>query len=79
MGGPSRHPEVGFEGSPVGKGEHPNHVVVNKYISTVGNSKRVINEYYSGISCSGRPTIDLFGECETPHSPLFSSLISTSS
>lgn len=46
------------------KGEHPDHVVVIKYIPAVGDSKRAIDEYYSEIFCGGRSTINIFNECE---------------
>ncbi|PBK90232.1 Myo-inositol-1-phosphate synthase [Armillaria gallica] len=47
-----------------GKGEHPDHVVVIKYVPAVGDSKRAIDEYYSEIFCGGRSTINIFNECE---------------
>lgn len=53
-------PEVGAEG----KGEHPDHIVVIKYVPAVGDSKRAIDEYYSEIFCGGRSTINIFNECE---------------
>jgi myo-inositol-1-phosphate synthase len=46
------------------KGEHPDHVVVIKYMPAVGDSKRAINEYYSEIMGGGRSTINIFNECE---------------
>ncbi|KAJ3873923.1 hypothetical protein F5051DRAFT_109271 [Lentinula edodes] len=57
-------PEVGEKGIPVGKGEHPDHIVVIKYVPAVGDSKRAIDEYYSEIFCGGRNTISIFNECE---------------
>lgn len=45
-------------------GEHPDHVVVIKYVPAVGDSKRAIDEYYSEIFCGGRSTINIFNECE---------------
>ncbi|KAJ3714839.1 hypothetical protein EV361DRAFT_964053 [Lentinula raphanica] len=57
-------PEVGPKGVPVGKGEHPDHIVVIKYVPAVGDSKRAIDEYYSEIFCGGRNTISIFNECE---------------
>ncbi|KAJ7903649.1 hypothetical protein B0H14DRAFT_2665787 [Mycena olivaceomarginata] len=36
------------------KGEHPDHIVVIKYVPAVGDSKRAIDEYYSEIFCGGR-------------------------
>ena len=51
------------------KGEHPDHIVVIKYVPAVGDSKRAIDEYYSEIFCGGRQTINIFNECEVriPH------------
>lgn len=57
-------PEVGPKGVPTGKGEHPDHIVVIKYVPAVGDSKRAIDEYYSEIFCGGRSTINIFNECE---------------
>ncbi|KAJ7218631.1 hypothetical protein GGX14DRAFT_695730, partial [Mycena pura] len=45
-------PEVGVKGK-MGKGEHPDHIVVIKYVPAVGDSKRAIDEYYSEIFCGG--------------------------
>ena len=57
-------PEVGEKGVAKGKGEHPDHIVVIKYVPAVGDSKRAIDEYYSEIFCGGRSTINIFNECE---------------
>lgn len=57
-------PEISEKGVPVGKGEHPDHIVVIKYVPAVGDSKRAIDEYYSEIFCGGRSTINIFNECE---------------
>ncbi|KAF5316993.1 hypothetical protein D9611_003480 [Ephemerocybe angulata] len=57
-------PEVGEKGVAIGKGEHPDHIVVIKYVPAVGDSKRAIDEYYSEIFCGGRSTINIFNECE---------------
>ncbi|KAI0046456.1 Myo-inositol-1-phosphate synthase [Auriscalpium vulgare] len=46
------------------KGEHPDHIVVIKYVPAVGDSKRAIDEYYSEILGGGRSTINIFNECE---------------
>ncbi|KAG5652068.1 hypothetical protein H0H81_006423 [Sphagnurus paluster] len=46
------------------KGEHPDHIVVIKYVPAVGDSKRAIDEYYSEIFCGGRSTINIFNQCE---------------
>lgn len=52
------------KGSKAAKGEHPDHIVVIKYVPAVGDSKRAIDEYYSEIFCGGRSTINIFNECE---------------
>ncbi|KAL1687876.1 hypothetical protein GGG16DRAFT_61167 [Schizophyllum commune] len=57
-------PPVDAKGQAVGKGEHPDHIVVIKYVPAVGDSKRAIDEYYSEIFCGGRQTINIFNECE---------------
>lgn len=57
-------PEAGEKGVAIGKGEHPDHIVVIKYVPAVGDSKRAIDEYYSEIFCGGRSTINIFNECE---------------
>ncbi|KAJ7650390.1 hypothetical protein FB45DRAFT_779459 [Roridomyces roridus] len=57
-------PEVTAKGTAAGKGEHPDHIVVIKYVPAVGDSKRAIDEYYSEIFCGGRSTINIFNECE---------------
>ncbi|KAF8625875.1 hypothetical protein AX15_005153 [Amanita polypyramis BW_CC] len=57
-------PVIGAKGVPEGKGEHPDHIVVIKYVPAVGDSKRAIDEYYSEIFCGGRSTINIFNECE---------------
>ena len=57
-------PEIGPKGVSFGKGEHPDHIVVIKYVPAVGDSKRAIDEYYSEIFCGGRSTINIFNECE---------------
>lgn len=46
------------------KGEHPDHLVVIKYVPAVGDSKRAIDEYYSEIMMGGRNTLNIFNECE---------------
>lgn len=56
--------EGAAKGSKAAKGEHPDHVIVIKYIPAVGDSKRAIDEYYSEIFCGGRSTINIFNECE---------------
>ena len=57
-------PEVGPKGVSVGKGEHPDHIVVIKDVPAVGDSKRAIGGYYSEIFCGSRSTINIFNECE---------------
>lgn len=58
-------PQAGApKGSKEAKGEHPDHIVVIKYVPAVGDSKRAIDEYYSEIFCGGRSTINIFNECE---------------
>jgi myo-inositol-1-phosphate synthase len=52
------------------KGEHPDHIVVIKYVPAVGDSKRAIDEYYSEIFCGGRSTINIFNECEVSNAVL---------
>lgn len=61
------------------KGEHPDHIVVIKYVPAVGDSKRAIDEYYSEIMMGGRNTLNIFNECEVgwfyiPHSSALKSL-----
>jgi myo-inositol-1-phosphate synthase len=57
-------PQIGPKGLPVMKGEHPDHIVVIKYVPAVGDTKRAIDEYYSEILCGGRSTINIYNECE---------------
>lgn len=45
-------------------GEHPDHVVVIKYVPYVGDSKRAMDEYTSEIFLGGRNTIALHNTCE---------------
>ena len=45
-------------------GEHPDHVVVIKYVPYVGDSKRAMDEYTSEIFMGGRNTIVLHTTCE---------------
>ncbi|PCH35684.1 Myo-inositol-1-phosphate synthase [Wolfiporia cocos MD-104 SS10] len=56
--------EGATKGGKAAKGEHPDHIVVIKYVPAVGDSKRAIDEYYSEIFCGGRSTINIFNECE---------------
>lgn len=47
-----------------GPGEHPDHVVVIKYVPYVGDSKRAMDEYTSEIFMGGTNTIVLHNTCE---------------
>jgi len=44
--------------------EHPDHVVVIKYVPSVGDSKRAMDEYVSEIFMGGRNTIVIHNTCE---------------
>jgi len=44
--------------------EHPDHTVVIKYVPSVGDSKRALDEYYSEIFMGGRNTIAIHNTCE---------------
>lgn len=44
--------------------EHPDHVVVIKYVPTVGDSKRAMDEYTSDIFMGGTSTIVTHNTCE---------------
>jgi len=46
------------------EGEHPDHTVVIKYVPTVGDSKRALDEYVSEIFMGGTNTISLHNTCE---------------
>ncbi|KAI9189546.1 Myo-inositol-1-phosphate synthase [Blastocladiella emersonii ATCC 22665] len=45
-------------------GEHPDHIVVIKYVPSVGDSKRALDEYNSEIFMGGRNTLSMFNTCE---------------
>src|SRR5690606_15547160 len=45
-------------------GEHPDHTVVIKYVPTVGDSKRALDEYVSEIFMGGHNTIAIHNTCE---------------
>ncbi|XP_068643969.1 inositol-3-phosphate synthase 1-like [Aristolochia californica] len=45
-------------------GEHPDHVIVIKYVPYVGDSKRALDEYTSEIFMGGKSTIVLHNTCE---------------
>ncbi|AQK84539.1 Inositol-3-phosphate synthase isozyme 1 [Zea mays] len=47
-----------------GPGEHPDHVVVIKYVPYVGDSKRAMDEYTSEIFMGSKNTIMLHNTCE---------------
>ncbi|KAH6845139.1 hypothetical protein B0I37DRAFT_355639 [Chaetomium sp. MPI-CAGE-AT-0009] len=47
-----------------GKDEHPDHVVVIKYIPAVGDSKRAMDEYSAEIFLGGHQTISMANVCE---------------
>jgi len=44
--------------------EHPDHVVVIKYVPSVGDSKRAMDEYTSEIFMGGRNTLVIHNTCE---------------
>merc|ERR1711977_322514 len=46
------------------EGEHPDHVIVIKYVPYVGDSKRAMDEYTSEIFLGGRNTISMHNTCE---------------
>ncbi len=48
----------------VKEGEHPDHVVVIKYVPAVGDSKRALDEYENEIFMGGKNTISLHNTCE---------------
>jgi myo-inositol-1-phosphate synthase len=45
-------------------GEHPDHVVVIKYVPHVADSKRAMDEYCSEIFMGGKNTIVIHNTCE---------------
>lgn len=47
-----------------GKDEHPDHVVVIKYVPYVGDSKRALDEYTSEILLGGHNTLVIHNTCE---------------
>lgn len=46
------------------KDEHPDHVVVIKYVPYVGDSKRALDEYTSEIMMGGHNTLVIHNTCE---------------
>lgn len=55
---------VASNGLLYGPGEHPDHVVVIKYVPYVADSKRAMDEYTSEIFMGGRNTIVMHNTCE---------------
>lgn len=45
-------------------GEHPDHIVVIKYVPAVGDSKRAMDEYSGEIFLGGTQTISMSNVCE---------------
>ncbi|CAO3610368.1 unnamed protein product [Cunninghamella blakesleeana] len=58
-------------------GEHPDHTVVIKYVPSVGDSKRALDEYECDIFMGGRQSISLYNVCEDSFlaSPLIIDLV----
>jgi len=50
--------------APGGETEHPDHVIVIKYLPAVGDDKRALDEYNSEIMMGGRNTLNIFNECQ---------------
>lgn len=50
-------------------GEHPDHVVVIKYVPYVADSKRAMDEYTSEIFMGGKNTIVMHNTCEDRCAP----------
>lgn len=55
---------VASNGTLYQKGEHPDHCVVIKYVPTVGDSKRAMDEYTSEIFLHGKNTLVIHNTCE---------------
>jgi myo-inositol-1-phosphate synthase len=55
---------VASNGALYAEGEHPDHVVVIKYVPYVGDSKRAMDEYTSEIFLGGHNTIVMHNTCE---------------
>ncbi|EAY06546.1 hypothetical protein TVAG_358360 [Trichomonas vaginalis G3] len=55
---------VGYNPILYPNGEHPDHVVVIKYVPSVGDSKRALDEYDSDIFCGGKNIISVHNTCE---------------
>ena len=45
-------------------GKNPDHEVVIKYVPSVGDSKRAIDEYYSELTLDGRNILSIYNLCE---------------
>ncbi|KAI8141724.1 hypothetical protein BJV82DRAFT_617287 [Fennellomyces sp. T-0311] len=58
-------------------GEHPDHTVVIKYVPSVGDSKRALDEYECDIFMGGRQSISVYNVCEDSFlaSPLIIDLV----
>ncbi|KAI9024311.1 hypothetical protein CLU79DRAFT_100884 [Phycomyces nitens] len=59
------------------KDEHPDHTVVIKYVPSVGDSKRALDEYECDIFMAGRQSISIYNICEDSFlaSPLIIDLV----
>lgn len=59
------------------EGEHPDHTVVIKYVPSVGDSKRALDEYECDIFMGGRQSISVYNVCEDSFlaSPLIIDLV----
>ena len=55
---------VGYNPILYPKDEHPDHLVVIKYVPSVGDSKRALDEYDSSIFCGGENIISIHNTCE---------------
>ena len=47
-----------------GKDDHPDHIVVIKYVPAVGDSKRALDEYECEIFLGGRQSIAIYNICQ---------------
>lgn len=48
----------------LGKGEHPDHEIIIKYVPSAGDSKKAIDEYVSEIFLGGKQTWSIYNVCE---------------
>ena len=46
------------------QGKNPDHEVVIKYVPSVGDSKRAIDEYYSELTLNGKNILSIYNLCE---------------